>query len=203
MTKIKICGLFRPEDIDTVNEILPDYAGFIINYPKSRRSLNPVQVRELTCRLDRRIQAVGVFVNSPVGLPVRMLREGVIALAQLHGTEDEDYIRTLQEKTGCTVIKAFPVSGREDVEKALRSSADYILLDHRLGKNGEVLDWDLLTGIDRPWFLAGGLGPENAAEAVRRLHPWAVDLNSALETDGRKDPRKMKAAAASLGVRPH
>ena len=194
--KIKICGLSRPEDISVINEVLPDYAGFIINYPRSPRSVSPLRVRELTCRLDRRIQAVGVFVDSPPQLPVRMLREGVLAAVQLHGQESPDYIRSLKEQTGCPVIKAFPVKKAGDLKPALESPADYILLDHALGENGIVLDWELLAGINRPWFLAGGLGSDNLSEALEHLAPFAVDVNSSLETAGRKDPDKIRKMMA-------
>ena len=192
--RIKICGLTRQEDVEVVNEILPNYAGFIVNYPKSIRSLNPLQVKELCCHLDKKVQAVGVFVNSPIELPIRMLREGTIALAQLHGQEDDAYIRQLIEKTKSPVIKAFSVPRKEDLEMVMRCPASYVLLDHPLGKNGEVVDWSLLRKVGRPFFLAGGLGEENVAEAIKALSPFAVDLNSRLETAGKKDPEKMRRA---------
>ncbi|MBQ1490884.1 MAG: phosphoribosylanthranilate isomerase, partial [Blautia sp.] len=119
MARIKICGLSRLEDVEVVNEILPEYAGFIINYPKSIRSLNPLQVKELCCHLDKKVRAVGVFVDSPIELPLRMLREGTIDLAQLHGREDDAYIRKLMEKAKRPVIKAFSVSKEEDIDRVM------------------------------------------------------------------------------------
>lgn len=197
-TRIKICGLSRLEDVEAVNELLPNYAGFIVNYPKSIRSVNPLTAKELACHLDRRIRAVGVFVNAPIELPRRMLREGTIALAQLHGEEDEAYITSLIEGTGCPVIKAFSLKGEEDIRRVMECPASYVLLDHPLGRNGEVPDWELFRRVRRPYFLAGGLGEENVAEAIRSLHPFAVDMNSRLETEGRKDAGKMRRAVAAV-----
>ena len=97
--KIKICGLKRPEDIRAVNEAKPDYCGFVIEVPKSSRCVSRDQVRELTAMLDEKILPVGVFVNAPEVLVAQLLNEGTIAMAQLHGQEDDTYIRRLRETT--------------------------------------------------------------------------------------------------------
>lgn len=107
MTKIKICGLRTREDILAVNQAKPDYCGFIIEVPKSRRSVNREQVKELTAGLCREVIPVGVFVNAPANLPVQLLKEGVIAVAQLHGQEDEAYIAGIRERTGSRLSKPF------------------------------------------------------------------------------------------------
>ena len=198
MTKIKICGLKRRQDIELVNEVLPDYAGFIINYPKSHRSLSPLEVKELICCLDRKVQAVGVFVDSPIELPIRMLREGTITLAQLHGSEDESYIKEVKDRTGSAVIKAFPIRSRKDLEDARKSSADYILLDHGLGENGKVIDWPLFANMGRDFFLAGGLNADNAVLAIRAAAPFALDFNSGLETGQFKDGDKVRRAVKAV-----
>ncbi len=96
MTRIKICGLSREEDIANVNEAGPDYCGFIIQVPRSRRNVSPERAAELSIRLDGRITPVGVFVNAPAELPARLAREGIIRMIQLHGQEDEDYIQRLR-----------------------------------------------------------------------------------------------------------
>ena len=194
MTKIKLCGLTRPEDIEVVNRLQPDYCGFIIEFSKSFRSITRKQVRALTEKLDRRILAVGVFVNAPPELPAALLAEGTIALAQLHGQEDEAYIHSLRQLTDGPLIKAFSVKTAEDVKGAKECSADYILLDQGSGGTGQRFDWSLTEGLTRPYFLAGGLNPANLAEAIKQLHPWAVDLSSGLETDRLKDPAKMEQA---------
>lgn len=191
-TKIKICGLRRREDILAVNEAKPDYCGFIIEFPKSFRSITADKVRELVKDLAPEIQAVGVFVNAPVELVSGLLNEGTLALAQLHGQENEVYIRELKKLTDKPLIKAFSVKTREDIEKALQSPADYILLDQGSGGTGKVFDWSLIPKIERPFFLAGGIGAENLEQAIREIRPYAVDLSSSVETDKWKDPEKIR-----------
>ena len=191
-TKIKICGLRRREDILAVNEAKPNYCGFIIEFPKSFRSITADKVRELVKDLAPEIQAVGVFVNAPVELVSGLLNEGTLALAQLHGQENEVYIRELKKFTDKPLIKAFSVKTREDIEKALQSPADYILLDQGSGGTGKVFDWSLIPKIERPFFLAGGIGAENLEQAIREIRPYAVDLSSSVETDKWKDPEKIR-----------
>lgn len=191
-TKIKICGLRRREDILAVNEAKPDYCGFIIEFPKSFRSITADKVRELVKDLAPEIQAVGVFVNAPVELVSGLLNEGTLALAQLHGQENEIYIRELKKFTDKPLIKAFSVKTREDIEKALQSPADYILLDQGSGGTGKVFDWSLIPKIERPFFLAGGIGAENLEQAIREIRPYAVDLSSSVEADKWKDPEKIR-----------
>ena len=198
MTRIKVCGLKRHEDIAYVNEALPDYCGFIIEFSKSSRCVDRNRVRELVSQLDDRVIPVGVFVNAPVELPAELLNDGIIKLAQLHGGEDERYIKRLRKLTGGSIIKAFSVRSRQDVEKACASSADHILLDQGSGGTGKSFDWSLAEKIERPFFLAGGLGPENLEDAITRLKPWAVDLSSSLETDGVKDRSKIIEAVKTV-----
>lgn len=194
MTRIKICGLKRPEDIKAVNEARPDYAGFVIEVPKSRRNVSGDEVRRLVKDLSKQIQAVGVFVNAPVEQVAELLNEGTLAMAQLHGNEDEAYIRELRQRTEKPLIQAFSIRTAEDMERALGSSADYLLLDRGGGGTGQCFDWSLVPELTRPCFLAGGLGIGNLEEAISRVKPWAVDLSSSLETDGVKDPEKIRAA---------
>ena len=193
MPRIKICGLSRPEDITYINEAKPDYCGFIIDIPKSRRNVSISKVRELVQRLDPQICPVGVFVNKDCGKVAQLLNEGTIQIAQLHGQEDENYIKKLKSLTDHPVMKAFSIREKKDLEAAAASSADLILLDHGKGGTGETFDWSVLEGwIQRPYFLAGGLNPENIPEAIQRIHPWGIDLSSAVETDGYKDEKKVQ-----------
>ena len=191
-TKIKICGLRRREDILAVNEAKPDYCGFIIEFPRSFRSITEAQVRELVRELSAEISAVGVFVNAPIELVSGLLNDGTLAFAQLHGQEDESYIRELKKITGKPVIKAFSVKTKEDIEKALISPADYILLDQGSGGTGKTFDWSLIPKIRREFFLAGGIGAENLRQAIQEIRPYAVDLSSSVETDRWKDPVKIR-----------
>ena len=146
-TKIKICGLRRREDILAVNEAKPDYCGFIIEFPSSFRSVTADEVREL--------------VNAPMELVRTLLDDGTLALAQLHGQEDESYIRELKTYTDKLIIKAFSIKTAEDIEKALQSPADYILLDQGGGGTGKTFDWSLIPEIQRP------------CRRDRSLQPWA------------------------------
>lgn len=194
MAKIKICGLKREEDILAVNEALPDYCGFVVEVAKSRRSVSRERLRELLKGLRSEICPVGVFVDSPPELVAELLEEGSLAVAQLHGKEDEVYIERLRSLTKKPLIQAFSIKNKDDMEKAAQSSADCILLDQGGGGTGRVFDWSLVSGTLRPFFLAGGLSVENLKEAIERLKPFAVDLSSSLETDGVKDPAKIKQA---------
>ena len=108
-TKIKICGLRRREDILAVNEAKPDYGGFIIEFPKSFRSVTADEVRDLVKDLIQEIQPVGVFVDAPMELVRSLLDDGTLALAQLHGQENESYIRELKTYTDKPIIKAFSI----------------------------------------------------------------------------------------------
>jgi phosphoribosylanthranilate isomerase len=191
MTKIKLCGLSRPQDIETANQLRPDYIGFIFA-PKSRRYVPPERAAQLRALLDPEILAVGVFVNEAPETVAALLGCGIIDIAQLHGGEDEDYIAALRARTGKPLVQAFRVDTQEDVQRAQRSSADFVLLDAGTGGTGTCFDWSLIQSLERPYFLAGGLGPENVADAVKTLHPFAVDVSSGIETDGAKDPEKMK-----------
>lgn len=186
MTKIKICGLSRPVDIDYVNQQRPDFMGFVFA-PKSRRYVNFERAAALRARLIPEIKAVGVFVNALLDDVVGLVERGTIDWVQLHGSEDEAYIAELRKRVQATIVQAFKVTSADDVARAKASTADYILLDNGAGGTGQTFDWSVVANVGRPFFLAGGLGPENVAEAVTRLRPWSVDLSSGVETDGVKD----------------
>lgn len=189
MIKIKICGLLRPEDIEYVNEALPDYIGFV--FARSRRQVTEEQAELLKKSLDKRIHAVGVFVNAPMEDAVGLLENGVIDIAQLHGNEDEAYVEELKSKTRCPVIKAVKVESTEDILTMQNNPADYLLLDHGAGGTGEAFDWSLASDCRKPFFLAGGIHAGNVENALEKLSPYAIDLSSGVETDGVKDREKI------------
>ena len=191
MTRIKLCGLSRPEDIRAANSLRPDYIGFVFA-PKSPRRVSVEDARELRRILDPSIRSVGVFVREDPALVAGLLESGIIDIAQLHGEEDKNYIRQLRAMSGHPIIQAFRNDTAADLVKAQTSPADYVLLDNGPGGTGNVFDWTLLEGFPRPFFLAGGLTPENAVNAIRSVHPFAVDVSSGIETNGYKDPEKMK-----------
>ena len=112
MTQIKICGLFRSCDIEYVNEAQPDYAGFILNFPKSHRNLTADQAAGLRSRLSPGIKAVGVFVDQPMDTILSAAKLIGLDVIQLHGHEDDAFIRELREKSGLPVWKAFKVRSR-------------------------------------------------------------------------------------------
>jgi len=192
MTRIKLCGLTRPCDIEWVNTLLPDYIGFVFAR-KSRRYIAPLNAKALREKLDPQIRTVGVFVNEAPEDVAALLNGGIIDMAQLHGDEDEAYIKTLRKLTDRPLIQAFRVDGPADLDRACQSSADHILLDNGPGGTGAAFDWSVLNGFDQPCFLAGGLNPENVGKAVEALRPFAVDVSSGIETDGVRDFIKMTA----------
>lgn len=196
MTRIKLCGLSRSCDIDAANILRPEYIGFVFAQ-KSKRFVGMEQAAALRQGLATGIKAVGVFVNEKPERIAALLNQGIIDLAQLHGDEDENDIRRLRELTDCPIIQALRVRATQDLEKARASSADYILLDSGAG-TGISFDWSLLRDMERPYFLAGGLSPENVGEALKRLHPFAVDVSSGIETRGIKDKEKMAAFVAAV-----
>lgn len=191
MTRIKLCGLTRPEDIEAANALRPEFVGFVFAR-KSKRRVNRGQARALRDILDPAIPAVGVFVNETPEDVADLLEAGVIDFAQLHGTEDAAYIARLRSLTDKPLIQAFRIQTSWDVKRGAMSDADHLLLDAGAG-TGTTFDWALLRGFGRPYFLAGGLDPHNVAQALRTLAPWGVDVSSGIETDGRKDPAKMRA----------
>ncbi len=200
MTKIKLCGMWRNEDIAAVNEILPEYTGFVF-WEKSHRYVTKERAKELKEMLDERILATGVFLDADISTVSDIAKAGVIDVIQLHGHEDDEYIKDLRNHTDKPIIKAFSIKGKSDPESILKeaqdSPADYIMIDSGAG-SGETFDWGILKDVDRPYFLAGGLSADNVVEAIGALHPFAVDVSSGLETDRVKDPEKMNGFAAAV-----
>ena len=194
MTELKICGLYRDEDIEYANELLPEYIGFVIYYPKSYRSIDLFEAKRLREKLDKRIKVIGVFVNQHIELIKTAYREGIIDIAQLQGDENEEYIRTLKEKLGIEIIKAFTSKEEADLAPALENSADILLFYVGLGEKNEELPKILerLKSVKRRYILAGGLNSSNVSAIVREIKPHIVDISSGVETDEKKDFEKMK-----------
>ena len=191
-TRIKICGLRRKEDISYVNEVLPDFAGFIFD-PSRRRYIDPETAAVLRPQLADSIRAVGVFVNAAPEEILRIAETVRLDLIQLHGSEDDTYIRNLRKQTFLPIIKAIRVRTEEDTAQAAASSADLILLDNGAGGTGTRFNWELAQKVSRNFLLAGGISAENAADAIRLCHPWGLDASSSLETEGMKDPEKIRS----------
>lgn len=196
MTKIKLCGLSRDEDIETVNILPPDYIGFVFA-KKSKRFITPQKALELKKKLAPGIQAVGVFVDEDIEIAASLLKDNIIDLAQLHGKETNAYISALKKLTAKPVIQAFCITSKNDLALAEKSIADYILLDSGAG-TGNTFNWELLHDIKRPYFLAGGLHAENVSTAIQKLHPFAVDVSSGIEVNGIKNKEKMTAFVTAV-----
>ena len=195
MTKIKICGLKRAEDISYVNELLPDFAGFV--FAKSSRQVDAEKASMLKALLSPGIRAVGVFVNAAPEFIADLYRKKVIDIAQLHGDEDIAYIDSLKERCPkLPLIKAVRVQSAEQISEAEKLPCDFLLLDtwqkDSYGGSGKTFDRSLIPPLTKPWFLAGGLNAENIAESISQCHPWAVDVSSAVETDEVKDREKIR-----------
>lgn len=187
--KIKICGLFRACDIDYVNEALPDFIGFV--FAKSRRQVTKEWAEAMRPKLKPGITPVGVFVNEPLVNVAQLLNDNTIEMAQLHGNEDENYLKQLKSLTFKPVIKAVRVLCRRDIEEAHQTTADFLLLDNGAGGTGESFDWSLVKQVKKPFFLAGGLNAGNIEEAIAVTSPYAVDMSSGAETNGLKDRNKI------------
>jgi phosphoribosylanthranilate isomerase len=191
--RIKICGLFRDEDIDYVNEARPDYAGFV--FAKSKRQISTALAQYLRFRLADDIVPVGVFVNTPIPEVAALYLNGVISIAQLHGGENENYITQLKRKSAENNNKPIPVIKvikSEELKNGIPATgADYYLIDSGAG-TGKSFNWQKLNSIkiEKPWFLAGGINIKNIEQAMA-LNPFAVDISSGAETDGIKDREKI------------
>jgi len=196
MTKIKLCGLSRIEDIEAANMLKPDFIGFVFA-SKSKRRVSHLKAAELKSKLNPETKAVGVFLDDDLDTVGALMNLGIVDMVQLHGSEDEEYIAKLRAITDKPIIKAFIINNENDVRRAEESSADYILLDGGKGE-GRAFNWKLLEEIKRPFFLAGGLNTDNAEAAVADLHPFAVDVSTGIETDGVKDKEKMTAFVAAV-----
>ena len=192
MVKIKICGLKRLEDIEIVNRYKPDYIGFV--FADSKRKVSHELSYELKQNLDSEIVSVGVFVDSSHDEILKLFNEGIIEMAQLHGSESEDYILDLKEKTDgrLGIIKAIEMDESVDLEMFNSSNADYLLLDSGKG-SGKTFDWNLIKkDLKKDFFLAGGLDSSNVLLAIEEFGPYAVDLSSSLEVNGFKDEIKIR-----------
>ena len=192
MVKIKICGIKRLEDIEMVNRYKPDYIGFV--FADSKRKVSHDLAKELRNNLDSDIIPVGVFVDSPQDEILKLFDDGIIEIAQLHGSESEQYILDLKKKTNgeLKIINAIEMTQEIDLLEYNDSSSDYLLLDSGKG-SGKTFDWSLIRkDIKKEFFLAGGLNSENVTQAINEFNPYAIDLSSSLETDGFKDENKIK-----------
>ncbi len=202
--KIKICGLKRPEDVNYVNQSLPDFAGFV--FAGTKRKIDFDTAYNLKKALNPSIPSIGVFVNAKIGDILHLVRENVLDYIQLHGDETEEYIITLRSelkamgKEQIPIIKAVRVMSTEQVLNAEQLSVDYLLLDAfvagEYGGSGKVFDHTLIPHLKKPFFLAGGIDSNNIETILETLKkedkvPFCIDVSSSVETEGNKDEEKI------------
>ena len=194
MTKIKICGLFREEDMEAVNVYRPDYVGFIINYPKSHRNLDIKSLEVLSKKLDSSIKRVAVFVNEDIEFIKKLFDKGLFDIIQLHGEEDNKYIQSLKISTKTDIIKAHKIEDKSSLDKISSCASDLVLID--TGKGGGLShsekNIELLKQLNRRYMLAGGIDEGNVRYLLKELSPYALDISSGAETDRKKDRAKIK-----------
>ena len=163
-------------------------------WPKSKRYITPDRAAVLKEKLDKDIKAVGVFLDEEVSAIAEIANAGIIDMIQLHGHEDNAFIKRLKELTDLPVIQAVILGDTESEktqERINASAADYILVDSGAG-SGRLIDPKRLNEVSGEYFLAGGLSTENIEELVKKYRPYAVDVSSGVETDGHKDAKKMR-----------
>jgi len=202
MTKIKICGITRFEDVDYVNKLLPDYIGFV--FAPSKRQVHINQAKKLIASLDKNIKTVGVFVNEDCEKVKYIAKILKLDVLQFHANEDNIYIENFK---GLNIWKTISISVADknnvmEDQKKINTINNYpinaILMDSYIkgisGGSGKGFDWSIIKNlvIGKPIVLAGGLNPENITQAVKLINPYCVDVSSGIETNGIKDFEKIK-----------
>ena len=177
MVKVKFCGIRRAEDVEAVNRLKPDFAGFVL--AKSKRQVTLEQASYFKLILDKDIKTVAVLVNMHVEEAASLANSGIVDMLQLHGDEDADYIAKLKKLTKAKIIKAIrlqPSGAEQNAELMAQAGlADYYLFDTFIpdtyGGTGKTFSLSLLNGlnIDKPFFLAGGLDSENVSDIVQEV----------------------------------
>lgn len=193
---VKVCGITSEEDALLAVAMGADAVGFV--FAPSPRQIAPQRVGDIVKRLPVEVLTVGVFRNDPRTRVAEIVHQTGLRAAQLHGHESPGDTLWVHQRVPF-VIKAF-ATGDPALDAADDYGADAILIDSAAPGSGEVFDWSLAEGApsNRRIVLAGGLTPENVADAVRRVRPWGVDVASGVEASpGLKDPRKVRAFVAA------
>lgn len=183
-TRVKICGIRTLKAAQVAIEAGADYLGF--NFvPSSRRFIEPRQALEIINKIKDKVKIVGVFQNIEITMVNQLIKQLDLDFVQLHGKESQDYV----ELVGSRVIKTI-VSFNETKSY----SADYFLVDRIKQGEGDMVNVEEVRTIVNKYlvFLAGGLTPENVANSVKKIQPFAVDVASGIETNGEQDIEKIK-----------
>ena len=215
MIHTKICGIRRTEDAITAAEAGADFIGLVF-VPERRRRLDVAAAAEIVCELRTLIpeppRVVGLFADQPLEEVIETIKSCSLDLAQLCGQEPPDYCRGVAEQTGAEVIKVLHVSASETAADAgigggvaarmslYLEAGCYVTLDRLVeglqGGTGRSFDWGVAAQLSQrgyEFLLAGGLTPENVAQAVQQVNPWGVDVSSGVETGGHQDDEKIRA----------
>jgi phosphoribosylanthranilate isomerase len=205
VTRVKICGITRPQDAEQAVGLGAWALGFIL-WPQSKRAADPGVAAGIARTLRRRdVELVGVFVNQPLD-EIEGYADAIgLSYVQLHGDEGPAFCTAVAQRTGCKVIKAAKIRHGADLRDLERFHTDLHLLDASVpgmvGGTGQTWDWGLLSGrrSKTPFLLSGGLTPENVGEAIAAVRPWGVDVASGTEASpGVKDPDKLEAFFAAV-----
>ena len=206
MTRVKICGITRPEDAELAVSLGAWALGFIL-WPGSKRAADPGVAAGISRPMHRRTEAVGVFVNQPLDEIEGLVDALGLTYVQLHGDEGPAFCAAVGQRTGAKVIKAMRIGHASDLRELERYHTDLHLLDTAIkgsyGGTGQTWDWSLLTQRHSkvPFLLSGGLDASNVAEAIAAAHPWGVDTASGTEASpGIKDPEKLEAFFAAAAA---
>jgi len=207
---VKICGITRLEDAEQATSLGAWALGFLLWKP-SKRYVDPGAAELIARRLRRKIELVGVFVNQPLDDIAGLVEFLGLSHVQLHGDEGPSFCQAVAQRTGAKVIKAARIGHAADLRDLDRFHTDYHLLDTvadpgAYGGTGQTWDWTLLKQRRNkiPLIVAGGLNPDNVAEAIEVTRPWGVDVNSGVESaPGVKDPEKLRALFAAVGDHSH
>lgn len=193
---IKICGITKLSEINYLNELKPDYIGFV--FAKSKRQVSGEEASRLKEGLSKDIKTVGVFLNNTEEEILKVLDEVKLDVIQLHGDEDNDFIDKLRRKVKCDIWKAVSILSEEDMKKALEYNVDTLVLDGSNPGSGVSFDWTTLDRIDvnKRIFLAGGINEENVLDGINKVNPDGIDTSSGVEIvdelGRRKDKEKMR-----------
>jgi phosphoribosylanthranilate isomerase len=208
VARVKVCGITRPQDAELAVELGAWALGFIL-WPGSKRAADPAVAAGIAAAMRRRVLLVGVFVNATLEEVAGHAEALQLSHVQLHGDEGPSYCAEVGRRTGCKVIKAVRITDASSFQDLERFHTDLHLLDTAArglrGGTGETWDWGLARRRPRtvPAILSGGLTPENVAEGIAALDPYAVDVASGVEAaPGVKDPARLAAFLSAAGASP-
>jgi len=208
VTRVKVCGITRPEDAELAVELGAWALGFIL-WRRSPRAADPAVAAGISRALRRRAELAGVFVNASLDEIAQAAEALHLSHVQLHGDEGPSFCAEVARRTGAKVIKAVRVAGASDFQDLERFHTDFHLLDTSrrgsYGGTGETWDWALLARRRRsvPVILSGGLDAANVADGIAAVDPYAVDVASGVEASpGVKDPAKLAAFMAAAATQP-